>query len=1046
MPQSCLPRIAGSLPMVFLGIACLLTGSVSGAEDKPAPVAADHPQKIRAGLEEFRKHVRPLFIKHCLDCHGGKSVKAGFDLSNRKALLESGAVDADAESSFLYAVLTHAEEPHMPHKADRLPANDLAHIAKWIDLGAPYDKPLVDGKKEVVKARVVTDTDRQFWSFAPLQPGAIPAVQQQGWARTPLDQFILAAQEKQGLHPNPDTSRRLLIRRAYFDLLGLPPTPEEVDRFVADNDPQAYDRLLDRLLDSPHYGERWARHWMDVARFAESHGYEQDYNRKHAYHYRDFLIKAFNADLPFDTFIRWQIAGDELEPANPLALMATGFLGAGAFPTQLTEAEFESARYDELDDMVGTIGTSFLGLSVGCARCHDHKFDPIPTRDYYRMLATFSTTIRSEIELDLEPETNRQRRVDYEAELVRVEQQRRKLREVELPARLKEYVASYDAEAPSPGPWEMLSIESVRSSGGTVFVEQNDGSYLATGGPPAKEVITVVARTFGQGYRAFRLEALADPSLPRQGPGRAANGNFALGKFTITAQPLDGKSPAKPVTLSSAEATFQQNESSLSVAASIDADPVSGWAVDGGIGKDQAAVFHLRQPVGEATGTRLTFILTFEHPNTRHAVGRFRLSAARVEHPVVQVSPPQPSAEIRQALSRLQKSPDEQSPDWKLALGWYALQQPDLQRLEREWQALKKAGPKLVLTKVQVSSEGLPHLPHHADGRGYPHFYPQVFLLQRGDVHQKQGEVSPGYLQVLMRDGQTEQHWQSPAPSGHARASGRRTAFARWLTDPQQGAGHLAARVIVNRLWQHHFGRGLVATPNDFGLQGEAPTHPKLLDWLAEDLIAHGWQLKRMHRLMMTSSLYRQSSAFDEARATLDRENTFYWRREPRRLEGEAIRDALLCVAGTLDQTMYGPGSLDPNMHRRSVYFFIKRSQLIPMMMLFDWPEHLVGIGQRSSTTTAPQALVFMNSPLGRQAATAFADRLADKPLPEAISYGYRLALGRLPDAREKELATAFVKRQSQQYRSAGESGADRLALVNLCQAILSMNEFVYVD
>jgi hypothetical protein len=494
---------------------------------------------------------------------------------------------------------------------------------------------------------------------------------------------------------------------------------------------------------------------MDVARFGESHGYEQDYDRPFAYHYRDFLIKALNRDMPYDEFIRWQVAGDELAPDDPMAMAATGFLGAGAFPTQLTELEFESARYNELDDMTATTGSAFLGLSVGCARCHDHKYDPIPAEDYYRMLATFTTTIRSEVEIPVE-------------------------------------------------------------------------------------------------------------------------------------------SGAKPV-------------------------------------------------------------------------------------------------------------------------------------------------------KMQVTAEGFPHTKHNADDRGYPHFYAKTFILNRGDVNQKKSEAEPGFLRVLMRDGKDVSDWRVEAPEGWTRSSFRRATLGRWLTDTEHGAGHLAARVIVNRLWQHLIGRGIVSTPNDFGFQGERPTHPELLDWLAVDLIHRGWRLKPAIRQIVLSAVYMQDSAFDESRARIDRENSLFWRHEPRRLEAEPIRDAMLAVSGLLDESMYGPGTLDPNMRRRSVYFFIKRSRLIPMMMLFDWPEQLVSIGRRSVTTTAPQALMFMNSPLGRQAAEGFAKRIAAGSPSESVLRAYRIALGRDPSKAESELSAAFLARQAEGHEHDGQSDPDHLARIDFCQALMSMSEFIYI-
>jgi mono/diheme cytochrome c family protein len=391
--------------VVSFWLGLVLAPGIPGRADEPPALPADHARRMKEGLALFQQKIRPALIQSCLECHGGKKIKGGFDLSDRKPLLESGVIDGSGKESYLYALITHAEEPHMPQKGQKLSAETADEIARWIDLGAPYDRPLVE-RAGAAPARAATfsDEERNFWSFRPIAAVAPPDVSQGGWAQTPIDRFILASLDARGLKPNPAADRRVLIRRVSFDLVGLPPTVEEVESFVADAAPDAYERLVDRLLASPRYGERWARHWMDVARFAESHGYEQDYDRKLAFHYRDFLIRALNQNMPFDQFARWQIAGDELAPDDPLALAATGFLGAGAFPTQLTEMEFESARYDELSDMTGTTGVAFLGLSVGCARCHDHKYDPISSEDYYRLAATFTTTIRSEIDVPYGPD------------------------------------------------------------------------------------------------------------------------------------------------------------------------------------------------------------------------------------------------------------------------------------------------------------------------------------------------------------------------------------------------------------------------------------------------------------------------------------------------------------------------------------------------------------------------------------------------------------------------------------------------------------------
>lgn len=1029
-------------------------GEKSGeAKAVSKPVSADHVERAKRGLALFKSDVRKVLVENCLECHGGRSVKADFDIATREALLESGYVDETAEDSHLMLLLTHEVEPHMPFKKPKLPAKEIAAIGKWIDLGAPYDKPLAE-TSDGPRAMVVTETDRQFWSFRPLADVEPPAVEGD-WARSAIDRFVQAKLDEEGLEPNETADRRRLIRRVTFDLTGLPPTPERVEAFVRDEHPRAYENLVDELLESPHYGERWARHWMDVARFAESHGYEQDYDRKHAYHYRDFLVKALNADMPYDQFVRWQLAGDELAPEDPLAWMATGFLGAGAFPTQLTETEFESARYDELDDIVGTMGTAFLGLTVGCARCHDHKFDPFPTVDYYRLASTFTTTIRSEVDLPIEDdETFRARLAEWETKRKSLAAALREYESGPLQKAVRAWAASPDRRS-SPTTWTLLEPTKVTSKGGAKLDLQDDGAILATGPKPANDEYTFVGTMSLRGVRAIRLEALTHDSLARKGPGRAGNGNFALSEFRVTIQPLgDEASTPVPAKLVAARATHQQNAGSLSVASSIDADPVSGWAVDaGGIGKDQAAVFEFAEPVGFEGGTRIVVTMSFRN-NTQHALGRFRLSVATESDLPPTVGIPV-DGDLAAAFAALEEQSFDELEDRQQAVlaNWFAARDERHRELAAAVASHEQARPEPRTVKVQVNSEGLPHMKHHADGRGFPHFYPQTHVLGRGDVNQKQRVAEQGFLQVLMPGGTEATEWQvDPVepPAGSLAASAdqtfRRATLANWMTDVDRGAGHLLARVVVNRLWHHHFGRGIVGTPSDFGFQGDRPTHPELLDWLARDLVEHGWSLKRTHRLIVNSATYRQSSAFDESRAAVDRENRYLWRWTPRRLEAEAIRDGMLHVSGQLDTTMYGPGTLDQNHRRRSIYFFVKRSRLIPMMMLFDWPEHLVGIGSRGTTTIAPQALAFLNGPQTRGFATGFANRLGDGSPASRVERAYMLAFSRPPSGGEVERCREFVDAQRERHAEAGVANPESAAWTDLCQLLLASNGFVYVD
>lgn len=1000
------------------------------------PLPADHAERMRAGTALFEKSIGPALKAHCLECHGGEKTRAGFNVATRDFLLAGGdsgmaVVPGDAAASLILTLIRHDEEPTMPPKKAKLPDALIADFERWIDLGAPYAAPLIDGA-EAKKPLTVTDGDRDFWAFrrlAPVDPPPTAGSQ----AGTEVDRFLAAGFAQKGLSPNPEADRRTLARRAALDLTGLPPTPEEMEAFLADTSDRAWPDYLDRLLASSHYGERQARHWMDVARFGESEGFEHDYDRKTAYHYRDFLIEAFNRDLPWDVFTNWQIAGDELAPDEPLALMATGFLAAGAFPTQLTEAEFERARYDELDDMAGTAGAAFLGLSVSCARCHDHKYDPIPASDYYRFTAAFTTAIRSETEIEFHPDKYTQKLAPWEEGRTRLEAGLSRYEKETLEPAFAAWLKQPEGiDTIETGAWRILEPEAIVSREKIPFTRQPDGSWLAGGKAAANDEYTVEA-DLAAGALALRIEALTHESMPQKGPGRAGNGNFALSDLVVELIAGDQLTPVKIV---DARTTHQQNEGGLSVKSSFDADrDKSGWAVDGGgIGKDQAAVFVFEKPL--TTDSRAAIRMRF-HVNGQHSFGRFRLAMAREAGAGFDLG--QGGTQFLADGVEMLKKGSALTERQRAALrDWFATRDGEWKKRHEALQAHLSAKPARDLRPVMICSEGVPKREHHANGRGYPHYYPEVHHLDRGDPKQRKGVAEPGFLQVLMPDGADGSQWRREPPAGWTKTSFHRASLAAWMTDPEAGAGHLLARVIVNRVWQHHFGRGLVATPNDFGFQGERPSHPELLDWLAADFIRHGWSLKRLHKQLMMTTAYRQSSAHDAADAARDPENRFLWRFEPRRLEGEAIRDSLLAVSGLLDATPHGPGSLDENMRRRSVYFTVKRSKPVTSMLVFDWPEHLVSIGERPVTTVAPQSLYLMNSPQVRQYAAALAKRSGGD-----IGVVYESALSRPATDPERATAAAFLASQAARYQ--GQPDAAERALTDYCHALLTSNEFLYL-
>ncbi|MSQ96739.1 MAG: DUF1553 domain-containing protein [Gemmataceae bacterium] len=1029
--------------LLAAGLALVLSISVTPGQTKkaPDPVGADHAEKMVKGLDVFKKHVKPIFESKCLRCHGGKKVESDFDLSDREGLLKGGqignsVVPGKSKESQLVKLITHAKEPHMPHESPKLSDAAIAKIVEWIDLGAPYDNPLVASKLKGKSwtERVLPPSAKQWWAFEPLFKITLPAVKDNRWCRTSIDRFILTKLEDAKVMPNASATKQQLIRRAYFDLIGLPPSPEDVDAFLKDTaTPQAaWEKVVDKLLASPHYGERWGRHWLDLARFGESHGFEHDYDRPTAYHYRDFVIASLNQDLPYDKFVKWQIAGDEYEPNNNLALKATGFLAAGVHSTQITKSEVEKHRYDEMDDKLNTISTAFLGLSVGCARCHDHKYDPIPQRDYYRMLSTFTTTVRSEMELAVDqPAYVKAKEAFDRAHAPFVEAMRK--REQALLPMLDMLVK--DANMID---WEYVAIKSVQSKDGSTLTLQDDGSILASGKNPKSEEYTITAHTTTPGITTIRLEALGHPSLVKGGPGRAPNGNFALSDFSLgfAAAKIGGPLVPKSMKLKNPRATFEQK--GLPIKATIDSDAKSAWAIDPQFGKDHAAIFDLDTPIGASDGTTLVIKLRFNN-NDGHNIGRLRLSISNAAK-TPELAAAGISAGVREVLRIPADKRSEQQTG--MLLNWACT-------LDSEWRTLnaKRMGhlakaPQPTKMKTLVATEGLPAVRLHTQGED---FLPETHFLRRGDPANREGVATQGFLQVLMPAADAAKRWQTAPPPGW-RTSYQRRAFAEWITDVDHGAGQLLARVIVNRVWQHHMGRGLVTTPSDFGVRGERPTHPELLDHLASELIKSGWKLKGLHKLIMTSAVYQQDTQVHEAKVKLDRDNKLYWRQPARRLEAEIIRDAMLAVSGELDTKLFGPGTLDEKSKRRSIYFTVKRSKLVPMMVIFDAPEALNGMAERPTTTIAPQALHLLNNPQVRQSARSFAKRIAPEattPIETAIRQGYLITLARQPSREELADGVAFV---DQQMRTYPENQRRESALADFCQVLMCLNEFIYVE
>ena len=826
---------------------------------------------------------------------------------------------------------------------------------------------------------------RQFWSFQPLRTITPPDVNNEGWIRTRIDRFILGPLEKQNLSPNPEASPRTLYRRAMFGLWGLPPEPEALAEFLRDDSPDSYEGLLDKLLASPHYGERWARHWLDLARFAESNGYAFDKDRADAYHYRDFVIKALNEDMPYDRFVQLQIAGDQMEPQNYMAQAATGFLAAGPFTSQQTQKERERSRYEQLDDIVHTMGTSMLGLTIGCARCHDHKYDPVPISDYYRLVSCFAETGFQNHAHDPDPARTKADKERFEAAHQPLLDARARFENDVLPTRLTEWAATRNkpTSAETLSPWHHIG-----PFGAADFKKAYSEAF-----PPEKEI------DLAKGYEDRKW--VARPEWKDGAIHNTLTGANSANYLFRTIEVSEARS--LPVSLGRDDA----------IKVWLNGQSVLAKEVQGGVAKDQDRItLQLRAGSNQ---------LLVKIVNGGGGSGFYFSTNPDVPENIENLLALAPDKRNEKQTAELLK--------------WFAPRDPDWNKLNQSVEDHSKKTPKPNLVNIFAARKGGATYNFGSDTR-------KVYFLERGESNAKQDLATPAFLRVLQARDTTEAHWLAASENRPPRV-----ALAHWITDEQRGAGHLLARVIVNRLWQHHMGRGIVNTPSDFGTQGAAPTHPGLLDYLAAELIRHRWQLKPIHKMIMMSSVYRQQGGSNELARSIDPGNSLWWRRGATRLEAEVIRDSLLAVSGTLDTRMFGKGSLDQRQTRRSVYLTVKRSNLVPILQLFDAPDAMQGIGRRISTTVPPQALAMMNSPYVREMAEKFARRIRpdDKvPADEVVRRAYTRALARPPTPGEQRQMVAFIEGQAASYGS--DAQAMQLAVADFCQTVICLNEFIFVD
>ena len=961
---------------------------------------------------DFAAEIEPLLIKRCSECHGPDKQKADLRLDSRAAALrpaESGkaalAPGKPEASELIRRVTSTDPDEVMPPKGPRLTPAEVASLSRWIAGGAVW--PEVDARKH--------------WSFqAPVRPRPPEDLPAKAVVRNPIDRFIVARLAKEGLGQQPEADRATLIRRVSLDLTGLPPEPSEVAAFLADRSDKAYENLVDRLLASPHYGEHMARGWLDLARYADSNGYQVDLARS-VWPYRQWVIEAFNRNQRFDQFTVDQLAGDLLPEPTLAQRIATGF-NRNTKVNDEGGGDAEEYRTKAVKDRVATVGTAWLGLTLNCAECHTHKYDPITQEEYYRFYAFFNNSADSgNYSLGPSVEVPKPDLADSEAHLARRLKETREALDragEELQAARSSWEKSV---ARKPDPWRTLKLVNAHSTGGSGYTNLADGSLLGTGVNPIYDTITVEAETDLTGITAVMLEVLPDPSLPKNGPGRwGASGNFILDEFSMAAAPRRGPVPAE-TNLFFAGATADWEQQYYRAEHAVDRNPKTGWAIGPRFGERHFLVARLQKPAGYAGGSRLTFRFEHYHGNS-HCIGRFRLSVTTEKDP--QRLWPLPD-EVRVAAARPEGQRSSAQSDLLAASQRSASER--VRTLERELfvleqQRKQRAAQKFTTLVMQERSEPKPR---------------ETYIHVRGDFLTRGPVVQPGTPAVF-----------PPLPKG---LPANRLALARWLVDP---ANPLTARVTVNRFWERCFGTGLVKTSEDFGRQGEAPSHPELLDWLATEFMASGWDVKAMQRLIVMSATYRQVAATDATRLEKDFYNRLLSRGPRFRLDAEMIRDQALAVSGLLQTKVGGPSvhpvqvpnlwkeigflrpeigmdewpvSDGPDLYRRALYTFWRRVCTYPTLATFDAPSREVCVSRRPRTNTPLQALAGLNEPTLLEAARVFGQRILAEGGPDdasRVEYAFRRCLGRAPTEPEQRRLLDFVRQQERSFRADPKAAA----------------------
>ncbi|WP_406697046.1 PSD1 and planctomycete cytochrome C domain-containing protein [Singulisphaera sp. Ch08] len=972
--------ILSSLTLVLVGGFSLLT-------------QADEPVKDPAALEFFEKDVRPLLVARCQSCHGAEKQKGHLRLDSRDAILTGGdtgaaIVPGKSNESLLIEAINYGDLYKMPPKS-KLSDAEIATLTRWVELGAPWPPQEKASRSPTSTSAFDLKKRAEHWSFQPLRVPSPPATRMSGWMRSPIDGYILSALEGRGLAPAPEADKRTLIRRLTFDLTGLPPTPAEIEAFLADSSPSDFETLAERLLASPAYGERWARHWLDLVRYAETAGHEFDYDTPDAFRYRDYVVRALNLDLPYDQFVVEHLAGDLVDPPrrHPSAgfnesILGTGFyfLGEGTHsPVDLLEDE--AAR---VDNQIDVLSKTFLGLTVACARCHDHKFDAISTKDYYALSGYLQSSRHQHAFID-PPAPIRAKVAELESLKNSV---RRSLGTLPAAtASVREEGASLLFENFNASDYEGWFVSgdafgSRPSQNGDLLLSWQGETPFASSVAPGQAHSGLVSNRL-EGVLRSRTFSLEKRYIHCLASGRRGRLNVVIDGFEKIRSPIYG-----------------------GLTLEVESDQPRWFSIDTEMWAGHTAYLELSDG-----GT-----VDYTQGKGRYVDGLGFLAVDEIRFSD-QGTPP--------ALSPVS-----------------AVDSVDLSRIEDPRLARDLARYREVEATILPPTLALAI----TDGTG-----------EDDRVHIRGSTKTPGEI-VPRRFLEAIAGREQPAP---ASGSGR-LDLARRMVDP---ANPLVARVMVNRIWKHHFGQGIVPTPDDFGVMGRAPTHPELLDDLAARFMASGWSIKAMHRLIVLSSTYRMSSRPVEAAESVDPDNQLLHRMNVRRLEAEAIRDTLLAVSGRLDPSLFGPsvpphltsfmegrgrpsssGPLDGD-GRRSLYINVRRNFLNPMFLAFDVPSPFSTMGRRNVSNVPAQALTLLNDPFVIGQATRWSERLLANQRTgatrrELLTQMYLTAFGRPPTDREIGAGLAFLDSQ------AGSSGAgtDPRAWADLCHVLINVKEFIYVN